>query len=202
MISQRRGLTEGLALLALATFGSASNTTDTEPWGDWPNNSDLPYNITDGFGRAPNATGSWPIKGVDLSRGWAGKDSLIDEGWELFTSYWAGLDNDGNGTYNPSRTWLRVPPDTFSGDEVDENWAVCIYHVDNVRWSEEDAQKMWDEDDDGDCAGLVSQECIDDMIEIAESSGHECHMNYPTPDSCDGILDDGEGIHRSLRPSK
>lgn len=162
----------------------SSNSSRRSPW----NYRDHEYDVRETFSQPPNATGEWSIPGVDLTKPWAGNDSFSDDAWNIYTAVFAVL-NKTTGTWaNPSNHWLRIPEDSFEGDEIDEGWAVCGINFHGSNFFKSRLEAMQD-DDEGNCDGGIPQECIDALL--ARADAVDCddwsQSDAPSLDSCDGL---------------
>lgn len=177
--------TFGTLLLARASgSASADNDTSNAPWSvDFRD-----YDVADNFTQPANATGQFSIPSVDLTKPWAGNDSFGDD-WNIYAAAFAGLPASENTVSFPTSQWLRIPEDSFEGDEIDQGWSICSYPFFSFSWFRESLEEAQD-DPDGDCAGTIPQQCIDELL-ARTNSLEGCRDSWgdseSSIDSCDGL---------------
>ncbi|KAH6684822.1 hypothetical protein F5X68DRAFT_192001 [Plectosphaerella plurivora] len=175
----------GTLLLARTfEFAAANNDTLKAPW----TSGFRDYDVAENFTQPPNATGQLSIPGVDLTKPWAGNDSFGDD-WNIYAAAFAGLPGLDNTVAFPTNQWLRIPEDSFEGDEIDNGWSICSYPFYNFKWFRGSLEEAQD-DPDNDCAGAIPQQCIDELLARTNSLGG-CDDDWDRAstsiDSCDDV---------------
>ncbi|KAI1099324.1 hypothetical protein F4804DRAFT_337338 [Jackrogersella minutella] len=139
----------------------------------------------------PNATGSFPVAGFDISQTWPSKQV---DGWTLSVNVSSDLPdsetiNPGNGTgqtFTGTSIFLKAPDNiqsAFSNQSaLDETtWKICIAVIPDG--PQEDVSAT----DNGTC-GFLSSECITDLQQAYAdkfSGSQDCYGTPPsTPSSC------------------
>ncbi|KAJ0163093.1 hypothetical protein CTA2_3531, partial [Colletotrichum tanaceti] len=140
--------------------------------------------------RHPNATGSWPIHGIDVTKPM--RDPPSDEygrgnGWTIDIAVATNITTDPGSRSNPQDLSLKAPANAFSETDLTanatEHYDVCSFMWWGNRWSTDDMEKLH-QDADGSCNGVISESCIADLRETL--LGASCSINgaYRSPESC------------------
>ncbi|OTA86139.1 hypothetical protein M434DRAFT_399990 [Hypoxylon sp. CO27-5] len=139
----------------------------------------------------PNATGSFPVTGFDISQRWP---SQQEDGWTLSVN--VSSDIPDSQTMNPSNAtgqtftgtsiFLKAPNDiqaTFTNQSAidDTTWKICVAVIPNGPQEDQSATN------NGTC-GFLSSQCISDLQSAYAtkfSGSQDCYRSPPsTPSSC------------------
>lgn len=156
--------------------------------------------------KEPNATGSWPIVGIDLSKPLVNPpDSTLygrGNGWSIEVKVATNRTNGDTPKEEPERNavWninpvtidLEGPKNAFEAGNVSSNYSFCSYVWNGISdpYTKKDLETL-DEDTDGSCNGWISNMCIEDLKQAARTarcnstSGDLIHK----PDSCGKKID-------------
>ncbi|KAK1622833.1 hypothetical protein BDP81DRAFT_333384 [Colletotrichum phormii] len=122
----------------------------------------------------PNATGTWPINGIDVTK------PLLDppsddygpgNGWSINIAIATNITADKISTsaLNPAVITLEVPENAFQGvnssTNYTENYDICSFAWFENVWTVEELEKLQD-DVNGFCNGIISDECIKETKEV------------------------------------
>ncbi|OBR14433.1 hypothetical protein CH63R_03159 [Colletotrichum higginsianum IMI 349063] len=157
------------------------------------NNNDTNKSIDDAM-RHPNATGSWPIHGVDVTKPL--RDPPSDEygrgnGWTIDIAVATNITiTESESRFNIRELNLKVPDNAFSGTyqtvNATEHYDVCSCMWWGNRWSSDDMEKF-QQNADGSCNGVIPESCIAYVRETL--SGGLCNRpaSYKTPEGCHAL---------------
>ncbi|KAF3023154.1 hypothetical protein E8E14_013999 [Neopestalotiopsis sp. 37M] len=144
----------------------------------------------------PNATGSFPITGFDISKAFTSPPQTVD-GWELAVNVTSSISdadtlNPGNSTgqvYTGTSIYLRAPDDVIAALDPDTaaddtTWKICVTVMTGS--TEDDTSAA----DNGTCTSLSSQCVADFQDAYADQFAklQDCYRQPPTPDSCGDSL--------------
>ncbi|KAF7538173.1 hypothetical protein G7054_g3121 [Neopestalotiopsis clavispora] len=144
----------------------------------------------------PNATGSFPITGFDISKAFTSPPPTVD-GWELAINVTSSISdadtlNPGNSTgqvYTGTSIYLRAPDDVIAALDPDTaaddtTWKICVTVM--TGGTEDDTSAA----DNGTCTSLSSQCVADFQDAYADQFAklQDCYRQPPTPDSCGNSL--------------
>ncbi|OHE94884.1 hypothetical protein CORC01_09803 [Colletotrichum orchidophilum] len=144
----------------------------------------------------PNATGTWPINGIDVTK------PLLDppsddygpgNGWSINIAVATNIswENDSTSVSNPAVITLEAPDNAFEGanssTNYTENYQVCSFAwITNV-WTIKDLEKFQD-DVNGSCNGVISDECINDIKAALTGKPCSSFTSFDRPKSCHRAL--------------
>ncbi|KZL71022.1 hypothetical protein CT0861_10107, partial [Colletotrichum tofieldiae] len=144
----------------------------------------------------PNATGSWPFRGIDVTKPMV--DVPSDEvgqgnGWSIniaVATNVSGSRSNPERRINPHYIYLQAPENAFENSESSltssHNWETCAIAWIGNRWSVEEIEKLH-QDPDGSCNDVVSDDCVADMKLAVLENG--CNLwSRQQPESCPGAL--------------
>ncbi|ETS76870.1 hypothetical protein PFICI_10744 [Pestalotiopsis fici W106-1] len=145
----------------------------------------------------PNATGSFPITGFDISKAFTSPPQTVD-GWELAVNVTSSISdadtlNPGNATgqvYTGTSIYLRAPDDVIAALDPDTaadntTWKICVTVMTGGP-GEDDTSSA----DNGTCSSLSSQ-CISDFQDAYADQFaklQDCYRQPSIPDSCGDSL--------------
>ncbi|KAL6851177.1 hypothetical protein ACO1O0_008305 [Amphichorda felina] len=149
--------------------------------------------------RNPNATGSVPVVGFNVSRPWPARDTRDDD-WTLDAKLVADLPTkwEEDGEFYTGISLTLSPPDYLvkklgNGTEVLDvditTWQGCVTIITNL--PEEVQEQGYD--DDGSCRSVLGDNCVDDYLAAmldTQGFGEVCHAP-PLPESCEGKFGGG-----------
>lgn len=164
----------------------ALGTDNQGPWHE-------PKTEFDNLLHSPNATGSFPISGPNISAPYS--PSAKPEGWSWFiavvadipieNSSVAGQNESENTFYTGGKMILNAPPSHSQNLTVDDDWEICI-----SRWQLDGAaypSKL--RSDNGSCLSVLTNQCIDDIKVAANTGRCSCPLSREIP-SCASLGDD------------
>ncbi|KAE9571867.1 hypothetical protein CGMCC3_g11958 [Colletotrichum fructicola] len=165
--------------------------------------------------KEPNATGSWPIVGIDLSKPLVNPpDSTLygrGNGWSIEVKVATNRTNGDTPKEEPERNavWninpvtidLEGPENAFEAGNVSSNYSFCSYVWNGISdpYTKKDLETL-DEDTDGSCNGWISNMCIEDLKQAARTA--RCNSTtgdlIHKPDSCGKKIDPLSYLIRNL----
>lgn len=130
----------------------------------------------------PNATGSWPIFGIDLSKPLS-ETPTNDEfgqgnGWSIGVAVATNVSRGTESNSNPSKISLDASDNSFERGNVTDGYRICSYVWWQMSWTENKIKKLND-DSQGSCGGVIPQNCINDLKEIAAKV--QCDSSLESP---------------------
>ncbi|KAF9869746.1 hypothetical protein CkaCkLH20_12789 [Colletotrichum karsti] len=167
----------------------------------WNDSSIIPNAV-----KAPNATGSWPILGIDLSEPLLSPpDSEAygqSNGWSIEVKIAANRTNGDVPREDPDRyaVWninpftidLVGPENAYKAGNISGNYSVCSYTWNAAKdsYTKKDIEQL-QQDNNGSCNGWIPEQCIQDLKSKAREVG--CSRDKQdwasAPESCTTKLD-------------
>ncbi|KAL0932898.1 uncharacterized protein CTRU02_211861 [Colletotrichum truncatum] len=146
--------------------------------------------------KRPNATGSWPFYGVDVSVPMLNPPdpNVYGEGNGWSFDIVSGFNVSGltAGNNNPTKIRVTGPENAFevkNSTNASADYNVCMHIFRRPAWSVDQAKKLL-EDKEGSCNGVVSDQCLRELKQRAESSGCRTGaFDMDEPESCRGVTD-------------
>ncbi|KAK1977839.1 hypothetical protein LZ30DRAFT_801904 [Colletotrichum cereale] len=145
----------------------------------------------------PNATGTWPINGIDLTKPLVNPptdDSGPGNGWSIDIAVATNISKvfgSRPSVANPVRITLEGPgtvlEDASTTASVYDHYEVCSFTWYSNSWTVEELEKL-QQDADGSCNGVVSEECVQGIRKGL--AGKPCGQPSPSniPDSCPSLI--------------
>lgn len=143
----------------------------------------------------PNATGRWPIIGIDVSKPLLDHPTTEDyghgNGWSIDIAVATNVSTEGVTNSNPSRILLKAPENAFedlnSTTNAINNYSVCAVTWFTNSWTLGEIKKL-NEDVDGSCNGVISTECIKDLKQTLAGQPCSRTSSFTKPESCKDAL--------------
>ncbi|WYZ35133.1 hypothetical protein EsH8_I_001409 [Colletotrichum jinshuiense] len=143
----------------------------------------------------PNATGRWPIIGIDVSKPLLDHPTTEDyghgNGWSIDIAVATNVSTEGVTNSNPSRILLKAPENAFadlnSTTNAINNYSVCAVTWFTNTWTLGEIKKL-NEDVDGSCNGVISTECIKDLKQTLAGQPCSRTSSFTKPESCKDAL--------------
>ncbi|KAK1963221.1 hypothetical protein LY78DRAFT_683443 [Colletotrichum sublineola] len=147
----------------------------------------------------PNATGTWPINGIDLTKPLLNPptdDYGPGNGWSINIAVATNVSVEaapGNPRpiANPVRITIEGPgnvlEDSSTTANVYNHYEVCSFTWFRNSWTVEEMEKL-QRDVNGSCNGVVSEGCIQDIREGLEGKPCGDSSSLNKPESCQSLL--------------
>ncbi|KXH35195.1 hypothetical protein CSIM01_11149 [Colletotrichum simmondsii] len=144
----------------------------------------------------PNATGKWPINGIDVT------EPLLDpptddygpgNGWSINIAVATNISADDISTSisNPAVITLEGPENAFQGlnstTNYTENYDICSFAWFENVWTVKELEKLQD-DVNGTCNDVISEECIKETKEALVRQPCSTFRSFEKPKSCPQAL--------------
>ncbi|KAK1691141.1 hypothetical protein BDP55DRAFT_318280 [Colletotrichum godetiae] len=130
----------------------------------------------------PNATGSWPIFGIDLSKPPSepprNNEFGQGNGWSINVAVATNVSQGTMSNSNPSRISLDASDTPLASGNVSDGYRVCSYVWWQMGWTENEIKILHD-DSEGSCGGVIPQNCIHDIRETAAKV--QCDSSLESP---------------------
>ncbi|KAG7049995.1 hypothetical protein JMJ77_0012751 [Colletotrichum scovillei] len=118
----------------------------------------------------PNATGSWPIFGIDVSKPLSETPTNNEfghgNGWSIDVAVATNVSGGIVSNSNPSKISLESSDNPVERGNATDGYRICSYVWWQMSWTENTIKKLND-DNQGSCGGVIPQNCIDDIRETA-----------------------------------
>lgn len=118
----------------------------------------------------PNATGSWPIFGIDVSKPLSETPTNNEfghgNGWSIDVVVAMNVSGGIVSNSNPSKISLESSDNPVERGNATDGYRICSYVWWQMSWTENKIKKLND-DNQGSCGGVIPQNCIDDLRETA-----------------------------------
>ncbi|KAK1721238.1 uncharacterized protein BDZ83DRAFT_784837 [Colletotrichum acutatum] len=119
---------------------------------------------------SPNATGSWPIFGIDVSKPLSENPTNNEfgqgNGWSIDVAVATNVSGGIVSNSNPSKITLDSSDNPVERGNITDGYRICSYVWWQMSWTENKIKKLND-DSQGSCGGVIPQNCIDDLKETA-----------------------------------
>ncbi|KAK7450351.1 hypothetical protein Landi51_05422 [Colletotrichum acutatum] len=154
----------------------------------------------------PNATGRWPINGIDVT------EPLLDpptddygpgNGWSINIAIATNISADDVSTSvsNPAVITLEGPENTFQGlnssTNYTENYDICSFAWFENVWTVKELEKLQD-DVNGTCNGVVSEDCIKEIKEALVRQPCRTFRSFEKPKNCPQALESPSSFRRNV----
>ncbi|KAF4781628.1 hypothetical protein HER10_EVM0001352 [Colletotrichum scovillei] len=154
----------------------------------------------------PNATGRWPINGIDVT------EPLLDpptddygpgNGWSIDIAVATNISADDISTSvsNPAVITLEGPENAFqslnSTTNYTENYDICSFAWFENVWTVKELEKLQD-DVNGTCNGVISEDCIKETKEALVRQPCSTFRSFEKPKSCPQALSSPSSFRRNV----
>ncbi|KAK1483010.1 hypothetical protein CABS01_02746 [Colletotrichum abscissum] len=154
----------------------------------------------------PNATGTWPINGIDVTEPLLNPpadDYGPGNGWSINIAVATNISADGISTSvsNPAVISLEGPENAFQGlnstTNYTENYDICSFAWFENVWTVKELEKLQD-DVNGTCNGVISEECIKETKEALVRQPCSTFRSFEKPKSCPQALSSPSSFRRNV----
>ncbi|KAI3539708.1 hypothetical protein CSPX01_08664 [Colletotrichum filicis] len=154
----------------------------------------------------PNATGTWPINGIDVTEPLLNPpadDYGPGNGWSINIAVATNISADGISTSvsNPAVITLEGPENAFQGlnstTNYTENYDICSFAWFENVWTVKELEKLQD-DVNGTCNGVISEECIKETKEALVRQPCSTFRSFEKPKSCPQALSSPSSFRRNV----